>query len=115
MKLTALAVLLVSIVPVAHATVLRVENETGGWDIEEVYVTPAGSCDWGENLLESEIIADGTASEFHMNPGVYDVMLVDEDGDMYEKFSLNIVLRHVWEVTLDDLTRYASGAVYSGG
>jgi len=97
------------------ASTIRIDNETGGWDMEEIYAVPSGSESWGENLLGSEIIPDGTTSEIALQPGMYDLMLVDEDGDMYEKFNVPILFRFAWNVTLDDLTRYASGAVYSGG
>lgn len=84
--------------------------------MEEVYVVPAGSGSWGENLLGFEIIADGSTDQFPLGqPGAYDLMLVDEDGDMYEKFNVPILFRFVWAVTLDDLTRYASGSIYGGG
>jgi hypothetical protein len=115
MKHALLTALLVCLVPGAFASTVRVDNNTGGWDIYEVYVTPAGSDSWGDDLLGSDIIASGETGEFQVDPGHYDIMLVDEDGDMYEKFSVNILFRHVWKVTLDDLTRYESGATYSGG
>jgi hypothetical protein len=97
------------------ASSVRIDNETGGWDIYEVYISPAGSDSWGENLLGSGTIAPDGTGEFTVDPGLYDLMLVDEDGDMYEKYGVHILFRMVWTVTLDDLTRYASGAVYSGG
>jgi hypothetical protein len=97
------------------ASSIRIDNDTGGWDMEEVYAVPAGSDSWGENLLGFEVIRDGATSEFTLEPGMYDLMLADEDGDMYEKFNVPILFTYVWKVTLDDLTRYASGATFGGG
>ncbi len=115
MKHAILTALLICLVPGASASTVRVDNNTGGWDIYEVYITSAGSDSWGDNLLGYDIIATGDTGEFHVDPGQYDIMVVDEDGDMYERFSICVLFRHVWKVTLDDLTRYASGSAYSGG
>jgi hypothetical protein len=116
MKLARLCLLLLILaVPAARATILRVENETGGWDIEEVYISPAGSGCWDEDLLEPGVLPSGEGRDFEIDPGYYDVMLVDEDGDMYEMYSAFFLIRHVWLVTLDDLTGYASGTYYGGG
>jgi len=97
------------------ASSIRIDNDTGGWDMEEVYAVPAGSGSWGENLLGFEIIAHGSTGQLSLEPGAYDLMLVDEDGDMYEKFNVPILFTYVWSVTLDDLTTYASGSIYGGG
>ena len=115
MMMRAILTALALICTFAAASSVRIENQTGGWDIQDVYVSPFGSDSWGENLLGDDVIVPGDTAEFRVEPGMYDLMLVDEDGDMYEKFGVCILFRMVWRVTLDDLTRYASGAVYSGG
>lgn len=53
-----------------------------GWEIHELYLSPASQSDWGPDQLEDEIIENKSSFELTGIPsGKYDLKLVDEDDD----------------------------------
>lgn len=64
---------------------INIRNNTG-YDIYYAYVSPEFSDEWGEDVLGSEIVEDGEEFQVELNgydSSVFDVKLVDEDGDLY--------------------------------
>jgi hypothetical protein len=91
---------------------LNIRNETR-YTIVQIIAVPADAGDWdsGETLLENwEAIQDGEAYrvEIAVNASeslIYDIMLIDEDGDQYIKRGINLEIVGELVCTLDDLLR----------
>jgi len=72
----------------AEAATLRVINNTG-YTIYYLYVSPAGSSGWGEDMLGSNVLSSGNDFRVNVQDGAsYDVRLVDEDGDSYTRMNM---------------------------
>ena len=96
------------ILAMAGAAEVRLRNATGGWDIHEVYIVPASSEQWGDNLLGESVMTEGGVYTSELPPGLYSMRAVDEDGDEYEKSPALVTTDFVWEITLSDLEGYSS-------
>jgi hypothetical protein len=52
------------------------------WEIHHVFLSSTDDESWGEDLLEDEILAKGDSlTVTHITCDLYDVKVVDEDGD----------------------------------
>jgi hypothetical protein len=78
---------------------LIIQNDSS-FEVDEVYITPVGSPDLGENWLPATMtISPGTSRTFRrINPGVYDVLIFDVTGG--EWVEPGLVLDPGAEVTL---------------
>ena len=103
MKLSFTLMAIVGLVVGMNASTIEITNATGGWDVWYVYISPASSSSWGDDWLGSEIMYDGETWEFDVVDDVYDIKLVDEDGDEYIRWNVPVEGRYYWRVTLDDL------------
>lgn len=74
-------------------------NNHSGYDIYSVYLSGSDNDFWGRDRLDDDVLASpGTFTLFNIAPGIYDLKLVDEDGDecvrtdvwFYENRSINI-------------------------
>ena len=89
---------------------LNIVNRTT-YAIRQIVVSPARSGSWeaGERLLDpSQMIYDGEGYRINVDVDaydtfVYDIMLVDEDGDRYVKWDVNLELVGEVVYTVDDL------------
>ena len=89
---------------------LNIRNQTN-YTIVQVIAVPAEAGDWetGEPLLESwESIHDGEDYRVEIDLEAsdtffYDIMLIDEDGDRYIKWDVNLEIAAEIVYTLDDL------------
>lgn len=89
---------------------ITIVNDTN-YDIAEVRVIPAGSGDWDraeQVLAGGELIHFGEDYRVELDTTrfatlVYDIMLVDVDGDRYVKWDVNLELVTEVVYTLDDL------------
>ena len=97
----------------AGAVEVRLVNATGGWDIHEVYIVQAASDDWGSDLLGGAVMKQDGVYATELSPGLYSMMVVDEDGDEYVKDPALVTANFVWEITLNDLEGYETTG--SGG
>lgn len=62
------------------ATVEFVNQST--WEIHEIYLSPSSQSSWGDDYLEADILEKGDSLTItDVEPGKWDVMVVDEDGD----------------------------------
>ncbi len=83
---------------------VRIVNDTDGYAIYYVYISPASSDSWGKDRMgENEILEPGDSRAFSVQDGMYDIKLVDEDDDEYIRWDVNVEGDYVWNVTLDDL------------
>ena len=81
------------------------------YSIEELYIVPAGTPDWEESeqlLGRFDAIHDGEDFRAEVDVDRYgtflfDIILVDEDGDLYIKREVNLELVSEVVYTLDDL------------
>ncbi len=97
---------------VASAGTIEITNDTGSWDIYYAYISPSTSDEWGDDWLGSEIMSVGEVWEFPVTNGTWDIKLVDEDGDEYILYNVQVAGTWRWSVTLDDLgENYYSSAV----
>jgi len=89
---------------------LNIRNQTN-YTIVQIIAVPARGGDWdvGDPLLESwETIHDGEDYRVEINLDasdtfIYDIMLIDEDGDRYIKWDVNLEIVGEVVYTLDDL------------
>ena len=82
-----------------------VVNNHSDWDIHELYFSPVGEEEWGEDQLGDHIIGSGESFTLVGIPCDYwDIMIIDEDGD-------ECILEEVdlcgdaarWDITNDEL------------
>ncbi len=71
---------------------LKVTNNTG-YDIHHLYVSDVGSNEWGEDVLDVDILEDGDTVRVsisgYSNPK-FDVQAEDEEGDTYTIRNINV-------------------------
>lgn len=77
-----------------------------GFMIFEIYVSPETSDDWEENILGDDILEPG--EEYNItftgyDECIFDIMIVDEDGDTYTKMEIDLCSDYEVIFTLDDL------------
>jgi hypothetical protein len=106
LKLFAAAVLLVatSRIAVAGDYYVDITNETG-YTIMYMYVSPAKSDSWEEDVLGEDVLASGQTQRVTLTgykSSVFDIRLVDEDGDKYTFWNVDVAQRDI-TVTLSDL------------
>jgi hypothetical protein len=105
-KFTVLALLLVGLNAAAVAADYYVEitNRTG-YTIMYMYVSPAKSDSWEEDVLGDDVLPDGDTRRVNLKGyrnSIFDIRLVDEDGDKYTFWNVDVSERDI-TVTLDDL------------
>ncbi len=101
------ALLLLLAAGAAHAQqdyFVDITNKTG-FTIFFAYVSPADAKDWEEDVLGNEVLLNGDTKRVNLynyfSP-VFDIRLVDEDGDTYTFWNVDVSLRDVI-VTLADM------------
>lgn len=81
---------------------VKITNDLGAWNIEEIKIDPTDS-PWGDNRI-SEIVEPGEDVTINVPAGTYDIMIVDDDGDSYTRWNIEIGAEgYDWAVTLSDL------------
>lgn len=82
-------------------------NKTG-FDLYNIYVSPAGSEEWSEDLQPFDVILKDQYKilelENYKDEYLFDFRFVDVDGDEYIKKNIDISLHRKVVVTLDDLS-----------
>ena len=82
-------------------------NDTG-YNIWYVYISSEEADSWGDDRLGDEVILDGDSFDFCMpgfgNNCIFDVKIVDSDGDAYIKMGVNLCSSDSLSFSLDDLT-----------
>ena len=75
------------------------------WDIHHMFVSPSEQEDWGVDQLEDNIIEAGGGT-FMLNRipcDVYDIKVVDEDGDECILEAVDICENSFWKITTKEL------------
>ena len=105
LRVAALAVLLVGVNAAAVAADYYVEitNRTG-YTIMYMYVSPAKSDSWEEDVLGDDVLPSGKTQRVNLTgykSPMFDIRLVDEDGK-YTFWNVDVSTEDI-TVTLDDL------------
>lgn len=83
-------------------------NELGAWNIEEILVDPSDG-PWGENRIDAILEADEEAVIILDEEGTYDILVIDEDGDSYTLWEVEIDEDGFeWAVTIEDMDSQTS-------
>jgi hypothetical protein len=106
LKLLATAALLVAASSIAAAADYYVEitNDTG-YTIMYMYVSPDKSDSWEEDVLGEDVLPSGKTQRVNLTgykSPIFDIRLVDEDGDKYTFWDVDVSKRDI-TVTLADL------------
>jgi len=84
----------------SQGTLLVTVVNNRSYDFCEFYISPSGSEDWGENLLEPEFGFIITANSSYLEwiePGTYDLLIRDCNGNVAaEKYDLTIPQNMTW-------------------
>ena len=83
---------------------VEVTNQTG-YTIVFMYVSPGDARSWEEDVLGEDVLPTGRTQRVNLygyRSPIFDIRLVDEDGDTYTFWNLD-VSRHDLVVTLADL------------
>lgn len=71
---------------------VKITNKTG-FIIAFMYVSPGNSKQWEEDVLHNNIMENGESYEISLegyNSPIFDIKLVDEDGDTYTFYDINV-------------------------
>ncbi len=80
-RFIAAAVALASAPALSSAATVEFVNQSS-WDIYEIYLSPSSESSWGDDYLERDVLSKGDSLTItDVDPGSWDVMVVDEDGD----------------------------------
>jgi len=75
-------------------------------------VSPAASSSWEEDVLGSDVLANGATRRINLlgyDSPVFDIRLTDEDNDTYTFFGIDVSARDL-RVTIDDIDTAAETA-----
>ena len=106
LRVPMLAAVLLSLNAAAVAADYYVEitNRTG-YTIMYMYVSPAKSTSWEEDVLGDNVLPTGETRRINLTgygSPIFDIRLVDSDGDKYTFWKVDVSARDL-VVTLDDL------------
>lgn len=82
-------------------------NALDDWVITAVYSRASSHAQWGSNHLVARGINPKEQFSLLLDPGIYDIRVVDEDNDTYTKLAVNVSEEESrWDVTMNDLDRF---------
>jgi hypothetical protein len=95
---------------------ITLQNSTG-YEISEVYVSPASADDWGDDYLVNATLDDGDSFTISLprslsETNMYDIQFVDIEGDSYTRFDVAVKSGATVEITMDDLDEYDDDEYY---
>lgn len=102
--LSTLLLLFVTKLSLAADYYVDITNNTG-YTIYFIYVSPSKTDSWEEDVLGDEVLLNGNSIRINLNgysSPIFDIRLVDEDGDSYTFYKINVSKEDL-EATLDDL------------
>lgn len=88
----------------AAAESVKIVNQSE-WGIYQFFLSPADTDNWGPDQLREHVIEPNTAATLSDVPcGIYDVKLVDQEGDECIVAGVEVCSgNHEWVVTSEDL------------
>lgn len=81
-----------------------ITNDTG-YTIMFMYISPSDAQTWEEDVLGSDVLPSGETQRVTLsnyNSSIFDIRLIDEDGDTYTFWNVDVA-REDLVVTLDDI------------
>ena len=99
-----LVLLCASAAAIAGEFYVDITNKTG-YTIMYMYVSPAKSDSWEEDVLGDDVLPSGKTQRVTLTgykSPIFDIRLVDEDGDKYTFWNVDVSKQDI-TVTLDDL------------
>ncbi len=102
--LAAIAFFIVPALALASDYYVDIENRTG-FTITYMYVSPAKSSSWEEDVLGANVLPDGASRRVQLrgyDSSIFDVRLVDSDGDTYTFWNVDVARQDI-VVRLTDL------------
>ncbi len=82
-------------------------NALNDWIITGVYHRTSSEESWSSNHISTGGIEPKQQYSLLLNPGEYDIRIVDEDNDSYTRLSLILSEDPLhWDITMDDLDRF---------
>jgi len=84
---------------------ITVVNDLGSWSIHGIYISGTDEADWGLNSLTgSATLAPGDSISIGVEPGTYDLQIMDEDGDTYTRWNQQVTEDgYRWAVSLGEI------------
>ncbi|BAO82201.1 hypothetical protein SRAA_2347 [Serpentinimonas raichei] len=95
--LLALAALWLAGPALAQSYYVDITNRTG-FVITHIYVSPANSSSWEEDVLGNKVLAKGATHRVTLTgyrSPIFDIKLVDEDGDSYTYWKVDVSKRDI--------------------
>ena len=83
---------------------VEITNKTG-YQINYMYISPGNQKSWEEDVLGNDVLENGTTQRVNLSgysSPVFDIRLVDSDGDSYTFWGVDVE-EYDLEVTIDDL------------
>ncbi len=80
-------------------------DNSSGYTIREIYLSPTSWTNWGRDLLGSGQLHSGYRETIEALPGTYDLRLVDTDGDDCILFNIQVRADRAITITRDALLR----------
>lgn len=78
---------------------LKITNSSR-FDIDEVYISSAEEDDWGEDMLDTDILSTNQYfTIYNIVPGEYDIKFVEGDGDECTLRNIAIFKNTAWIIT----------------
>lgn len=86
-------------------TRITIVNDLGSYDIHYIYISVTDEEDWGLNSLSgNDILESGDSIAIGVEPGRYDLQIVDEDGDTYTRWDQEVPADgYRWAVRLGEI------------
>ncbi|MCK5785650.1 MAG: hypothetical protein KAH54_03720 [Candidatus Sabulitectum sp.] len=82
---------------------VKITNDLGAWNIEEIFIDPSEDSEWSDNLISSTL-EPGDDVTLNVPAGTYGIMLTDEDEDTYTRWDVVIGSGgYEWNVDLSDI------------
>jgi len=86
---------------------IRIVNNTG-YTIYQIYVSPSEDDEWGDDILGDEILENGKTFTYRLRfplnrVSVYDIGVIDEDGDDYIKWEVTVTNNASIVFTTEDM------------
>jgi len=94
------------------AGIASIWNNSSSFYIEELYLSPSSSSNWGDNLIPYTSIDPGETDDWKVSEGYWDVQLVDDWGDVFESYENWI---SVDETTIFEYTGFKKADHAAGG
>ena len=90
----------------AEANVMHTIDNNTGYTVTRVYIKASSDGNWGRNRLEGHgSLRSGNDLQVSLEPGTYDIMLVDTDEDSYVKWRQGVRDNMKTTFTLEDISQ----------